>query len=63
MMLLFTDAQTGNAVAINPDHVEVLFSAKDETTGEEKVVVNTLVGNVVVKESYVEALGQLQAAK
>ena len=63
MMLLFTDAQTGNAVAVNPKHVVVLFTTKDETTGDEKVVVNTLVGNVVVKESYVEALGQLQAAK
>ena len=63
MMLLFTDLQTGNAVALNPDHVVVLFTTKDETTGEEKVVINTLAGNVVVKESYVEVLGQLQGVK
>ena len=63
MMLLFTDSQTGNAVALNPEHVVVLFTTKDETTGEEKVVINTLVGNVIVKESYVEVLGQLQGIK
>lgn len=62
-MLLFTDAQTGNAVALNPKHVVVLFTAQDEAGGPEKVVINTIVGNVVVKESYVEVLGQLQAAK
>ena len=63
MMLLFTDLQTGNAVALNPDHIVVLFTAKDETSGEEKVVINTLAGNVIVKESYVEVLGQLQGVK
>lgn len=63
MMLLFTDATTGNAIAVNPENVVVLFTAKDETSSEEKTVINTITGNLVVKESYVEVLGQLQAAK
>lgn len=63
MMLLFTDAQTNNAIALNPDHVVVLFTAKNEAGGPDSVVINTIAGNVVVKESYVEVLGQLQGAK
>ena len=62
-MLLFTDATTGNAIAVNPDNVVVLFTAKDEGSDVEKTVINTFTGNLVVKESYVEVLGQLQAAK
>lgn len=60
MMLLFTDAQTDRAVAVNPDQVVVLFTAQEE--GVEKVVLNTTTGNLIVKESYVDVLGQLQGS-
>ena len=63
-MLLFTDAQTGNAVAVNPDNVVVLFTATETTEDgvvTEKTIINTLTGNLVVKESYIDVLGQLQA--
>ena len=63
MMILLTDATTNNAVAVNPEFVVVLFTAKEEETGVEKTVINTSTGNLVVKESFVEVLGQLQGAK
>ena len=62
-MLLFTDANTNNAVAVNPEFVVVLFVGKDEGSNEEKTVINTTTGNLIVKESFVEVLGQLQGAK
>ena len=62
MLILFTDATTGNAIAVNPAHVVVVFSTKSEE-GIESTVINTLTGNVLVKESYVEVVGQIQGAK
>lgn len=61
MMLLFTDAQTGNSVAVNPNFVVVVFSTKTEE-GVEKTVINTTTGNILVNESQVEVIGQLQGA-
>jgi len=62
MLILLTDAVTGNAIAVNPKHVVVVFTAKDDKVGE-ATVINTLTGNVLVKDSYVEVVGQLQAAE
>jgi hypothetical protein len=62
MLLIFTDTNTGNAIAVNPAHVVVVFTAKNEE-GVESTVINTLTGNVLVKESYVEVVGQIQGAK
>jgi hypothetical protein len=61
MLVLFTDATTGNAIAVNPSHVVVVFTNKSEE-GFETTVVNTLTGNLLVKESYVDVIGQLQGA-
>jgi hypothetical protein len=62
MLLLFTDAATGNAIAVNPAHVVVVFTTKNEE-GVESTVINTLTGNVLAKESYVDVVGQIQGAK
>jgi len=62
MLLLFTDTVTGNAIAVNPAHVVVVFTTKNEE-GVESTVINTLTGNVLIKESYVEVVGQIQGAK
>jgi hypothetical protein len=62
MLLLFTDAVTGHTIAVNPAHVVVVFTNKNEE-GVESTVINTLTGNVLAKESYVEVVGQLQGAK
>jgi len=59
MMLLFTDAQTGNSIAVNPNFVVVVFSTKNDE-GVEKTVINTTTGNVLVNESQVEVIGQIQ---
>jgi len=58
-MLLFTDAQTGNSIAVNPNFVVVVFSTKNDE-GVEKTVINTTTGNVLVNESQVEVIGQIQ---
>lgn len=58
MLVLFTDAQTDLAVAVNPHFVVVVFTAKDEEG--EKTVINTTTGNLVVKENQVHVIGVLQ---
>ena len=61
-MFTFTDAQTGNALAVNPAHVVVVFTTKNEE-GVDSTVITTVAGNVLVRESYLEAVGQLQGVK
>jgi hypothetical protein len=59
MLLTFTDAQTGNSVAVNPKFVVVVFTGKDDA-GAERAVINTTTGNLVVTEDYLTVVGQLQ---
>ena len=60
MLIYFTDAQTGNQIAINPTYVVVVFTTKDDL-GVEKTVINTTTGNIVVTDSQITVVGQLQA--
>jgi hypothetical protein len=60
MLIYFTDAQTGNQIAVNPKHVVVVFTAKNEANVE-STVINTMTGNIVVTDSQIEVVGQLQA--
>lgn len=60
MLIYFTDAQTGNQIAINPTYVVVVFTTKDDE-GVEKTVINTTTGNIVVTDSQITVVGQLQA--
>ena len=59
MLLTFTDAQTGNSVAVNPKFVVVVFTGKDDA-GTERAVINTTTGNLIVTEDYLTVVGQLQ---
>jgi hypothetical protein len=60
MILTFTDASTKNQVAINPEHIVVVFVATDENGS--KTVINVLNGNIAVDESYEDVLGQVRVA-
>jgi hypothetical protein len=60
MLLNLTDAASGHPVAINPEHVVVLFVAKDDA-GVERTVLNMLNGNVAVGEDYLTVYGMLQS--
>ena len=59
-LIYFTDAQTGNQIAVNPTYVVVVFTTKDED-GVEKTIINTITGNLAVTDSQIEVVGQLQA--
>jgi hypothetical protein len=58
---MYTDATTGNSVAINPEHVVCVFINKDETTGLTTTVINVLNGNIAVTEEYTEVVGRIQS--
>ena len=63
MLLTFTDANTDLSLAINPEHVSCVFVAKDDTDPSiEKTIINMLNGNVIIKESYLDVVGQIQGA-
>jgi hypothetical protein len=59
MLLTFTDAQTGSSIAVNPNFVVVVFTGKDESE-QERTVINTTTGNLLVAEDYITVVGQLQ---
>lgn len=62
MMLIFTDAQNNQSIAVNPEYIVIVFTAKNEE-GVESVVVNTTTGNIVVAESYLDVVGRLNAGQ
>ena len=59
MLLTFTDAQTASSVAVNPKFVVVVFVGKDDSD-QERTVINTTTGNLLVVEDYLTVVGQLQ---
>jgi len=61
MLLYFTEHKTGNSLAINPEHVVVVFEKVEED--EKFTVINVLNGNVAVEENYLETVGRLNAIK
>lgn len=60
MLVNFTDGQTNKPIAINSNHVVIVFTSVAED-GTESTVISVLNGNVVVKESYLNTLGKLQS--
>ena len=62
MMLYFTDAQSQQSIAVNPEFVVVVFTAKNEE-GVEGVIINTTTGNIVVTEPYLDVVGRLNAVQ
>jgi len=61
MLIIYTDATTGNSVAINPEHVVCVFTNKDEASGLTSTIINMLNGNIAVTEDYLEVVGRIQS--
>jgi hypothetical protein len=62
MLLTFTEIDTGKPIAINPEHVALVFVATPEGK-EERTLINMLNGNVAVAEAYLDVVGAIQGAK
>lgn len=61
-MIYFTDALSGGKIAINPEYVVAVFTLTDgEHTGKTNIVL--LNSNILVEESDVDVVGQLNGAK
>ena len=61
-MLWFTESKSNDRIAINPDYVVAVFTAKEgEFSG--KTVISLISGQTVVEENAVEVVGCLQANK
>jgi len=61
MLIIFTDVNNGNSVAVNPQHIVCVFTSKDEKTLLEATIINMLNGNVAVTEEYMEVVGRIQS--
>jgi hypothetical protein len=61
MLLTFTDVTTQKSIAINPQQVNLVFTAEDETLGKEVTVINLANGNVAVSEDYSTVFGSIQS--
>jgi hypothetical protein len=59
MLIYFTDAVSGNKLAINPEYVTGVFIANDEEN-KGKTVLSLLNGSFLVSESQIETVGVLQ---
>ena len=59
MLVYFTDAVSGNKIAINPTYVTGVFLATDEEH-QGKTVISLLNGSFLVAESQLEAVGTIQ---
>ena len=55
-MLWFTEVKSGDRIAINPDYVVAIFTAKEgEFSG--KTVISLTSGQTVVEENAIEVVG------
>jgi hypothetical protein len=61
MLIIYTDAVTGNSVAVNPEHVVCIFTNTDEKTGLTSTIINVLNGNIAVTEEYSTVVSQIQS--
>jgi hypothetical protein len=59
MLIYFTDAVSGNKIAINPEYVTGVFVANDEEN-KGKTVLSLLNGSFLIGESQIETVGVLQ---
>ena len=59
MLIYFTDAVSGNKLAINPEYVTGVFIANDEEN-KGKTVLSLINGSFLVSESQIETVGVLQ---
>jgi hypothetical protein len=59
MLIYFTDAVSGNKLAINPEYVTGVFIANDEEN-KGKTVLSLINGSFLISESQIETVGVLQ---
>jgi len=61
MLITFTDGVSKGPVAVNPEHVVVVFTA---TSGDQegKTILGLINGNCVIDEDYLDVVGKLQGA-
>ena len=59
MLIYFTDAVSGNKLAINPEYVTGVFIANDEDN-KGKTVLSLINGSFLINESQIETVGVLQ---
>lgn len=57
MLVYFHDVKTNKPVAVNPRYVVVVFLAEEE--GKEYTVINTVTGNILVEQSQLDVVAQL----
>jgi len=62
MLLLFTEFQTGNSIAVNPSNVVCVFTGKDPKTEIETTFINMTNGNLVVEEDYLDVVGRINGS-
>lgn len=60
MLVYFTDAKTNKPIAVNPEHVVVVFMAEEE--GKEYTVINTTTGNIATETPQLDVVAQLNGA-
>ena len=61
-MLWFTECKSGDRVAVNPEYVVAVFTAREgEMDG--KTIINLINGQIAVEEGVIEVVGCLQANK
>ena len=64
MLIIFTEAETKNSIAVNPKNVASVFSLMKANTPEMepflgKTVIILINGNVIVEESYLDVVGRI----
>lgn len=60
MLLTFTEVVSSSPVAVNPEYVVAVFTAKEgDYVG--KTVIGVINGSVVVAEDYLEVVGNITA--
>ena len=58
MLVYFTESLSGNSIAINPQYVVAVFTAKDGDN-EGKTVIGVTNGSVFVNENFTDVVGTL----
>ena len=59
MLIPFIDAESGNAVYVNPEQVAVIFEGKNPQ-GIQLTMINLLNGNIATNEDILSVVGKIQ---
>jgi hypothetical protein len=61
MLLTFTDANNGQSFALNPKYIVGVFVGVEDAN-KDKTLIALSTGTVVVKETYLQVVGQVQSS-